>query len=120
MIDLRKNPEQAIVAVGHGKEVWAIDPRISCPYCPNGKVWTRLLACCKHSPVKRYVTDPHFCARCQRHFVLHEVVVHKSEEAQEEEDNKKRAKVLGKDYQLTIPLVDEETHGRTMATRSLS
>jgi hypothetical protein len=112
MIDLRTNPKQEIVKVGHGKEVRALNSRILCPFCPNGEVWTWILSCSKHSPVKRYVTDPHFCTQCQRHFVLHEVVVAKSEEEQEKRDNAARAKVLGKDYQHVIPFSSPiETRG---------
>ena len=105
VINLPKKTERRIVTVGHGKEVWVVNSKISCPFCPNGKIWTRVPTCSTHSPIKVYIHDPHFCSQCSLRFVLHEIVA--PDPAQEEADNQRRVEVLGKNHQLNIPVFDD-------------
>ncbi len=103
--NLTKNTERKIVTLPDRKETWVVDPKISCPFCPNGKIWTRVLICSIHSPIKAYPNDPHFCSQCSFRFILHEIVA--PDPAQEAEENQCRAKVLGKNHQLNIPVFDD-------------
>ena len=105
MVNLSKKAERKTVTVGHGKELWVVNSKISCPFCPNGKIWSRVLICSTHSPIKAYPNDPHFCAQCSRRFILYDVVP--PDQDQEDADNLRRVEVLGKNHQLNIPSFDE-------------
>ncbi len=105
MINLPRNTEKKVVTLKHKKETWVVNPNISCPFCPNGKIWTRVSICSIHSPIKSYPNDPHFCSQCGFRFVTHQLVV--PDENREGEDNQKRVEVLGKNHQLNIPVFED-------------
>lgn len=118
MITLPKNTERKIVALKHGRETWAVNPDISCPYCHNRKIWTRLLCCNTGSDnsLSVYDNSPHFCAQCSSKFILYRSWMSSPE--QETEDNRIRAACLDKDSQLTIGSILHKT-GIELSGKSL-
>lgn len=102
MIQFPKNTEQRVVNLGHGKETWSLNTDLSCPYCNNTKVWTRLL--CSNQETKDkiviYNNSPHFCAQCKTRFILYKY--DSPDPEQEEKDNRTRSVFLEKDTQLNL------------------
>lgn len=115
MINFPKNTEQKVIDLGHRKETWSLNPDISCPYCDNTKIWTRVLRTnieTKNS-ISIYNNSPHFCAQCSSRFILYKTEMPAPD--QEEEDNRIRSTFLDKDTQLNLGSIFNKEEERSVA-----
>jgi len=108
MLKFPQDTETKVVKINGRREVWSRNPTVSCPYCSNTTIWTRLLT---HQETKQFIfaynNSPHFCGQCLATFILHHQDLGGTKEAMEH-DNRTRALALGKDKQLSLNLTRQK------------
>ncbi len=116
MIIFPKNTEQKIVDLGRRTETWSLNPNITCPYCDNTKIWTRML--CSNienkTSISIYNNSPHFCAECSTRFILHKTESSSPED--EAEGNRIRSTFLDKENQLTLRSILKKEEEKSVAS----